>query len=246
MGGMISSIDEFAKYIALHLDAWPPRDANDLGPIHRASLREMHQPGRVSGLITDARKADGTPCPVVSGYAFGLGWTRDCDNRIALGHSGGLPGFGSNWRILPDYGLGIVTLANRTYAPASTINTTILNLILDKAGLQPRTLPASAILQQRKTELLEFLPDWSTENNPTNIFAENFSGDQPIKLRRQATQELFQKIGEIQRISDLKPLNNLRGTFLIEGSRANLEIHFTLSPENPPLIQEFKAKVVPR
>jgi hypothetical protein len=156
-----------------------------------------------------------------------------------------LPGFGSNWRILPDYGIGVVSLANRTYSPAASINTTVLNLILEKAKLQPRTLPASAILEQRKNELLKFLPDW---NNATNspIFAENFFGDQSAELRRQATQALFNQAGEIQRIGDLRPQNNLRGTFLIHGARANLEIFFTLSPENPPLIQEFKVRDLPR
>ncbi|MEN9704045.1 MAG: hypothetical protein RLZZ209_1473, partial [Bacteroidota bacterium] len=28
-----------------------------------------------------------------------------------MGHSGGLPGFGSNWRIFPDYDLGIISFA---------------------------------------------------------------------------------------------------------------------------------------
>ena len=246
MGGMISSVEDFAKYMAFHLNAWPPRDAADPGPLPRASLREMHQPGRISGIISDARKADGTPCPMVTAYAFGLGWTRYCDDRIALAHTGGLPGFGSNWRMMPDYGLAVVSLGNRTYTPAASINTTVVNLILEKARLQPRQLPASAILQQRKTELLKFLPDWNTEKFSTNIFAENFFGDQSVELRRQFTQDLFQKVGQIQHISDLKPLNNLRGTFLIQGSHTNLEIYFTLSPENPPLIQEFKAKEVPK
>jgi CubicO group peptidase (beta-lactamase class C family) len=245
MGGMISSIEDFAKYMALHLNAWPPRDSADPGPLRRSSIREMHQPGRISGLVSDARKSDGNSCPTVTGYAFGLGWTRDCDGRVALAHSGGLPGFGSNWRILPDYGIGIVTLANRTYAPGSAINTTILNLILDKAKLQPRQLPASSILQKRKNELLKFLPDWNSATN-SPIFAENFFGDQSVELRRQATQDLFHKAGEIQRIGELKPQNNLRGTFIIEGSSAKLEIFFTLSPENPPLIQEFKTKELPR
>jgi CubicO group peptidase (beta-lactamase class C family) len=245
MGGMISSIEDFSKYIALHLSAWPPRDSANSGPIQRASLREMHQPGRISGFNTENINPNGTPCPIVSGYAFGLGWTRDCHDQIALGHSGGLPGFGSNWRILPELGLGIVTLANRTYAPASVLNTTILQVILDKAKLQPRVLPPSPILQQRKIELLKFLPDWTNATN-SPIFAENFFGDQSVELRRRHTRELFDQAGNIQRVGDLQPLNNLRGTFLLHGARSSLEIQFTLSPENPPLIQQFKARTVPR
>lgn len=245
MGGLISTVEDFAKYMALHLGAWPPRDETDRGPLKRSSLREMHQPGRISSLIADARKADGTPCPMVSGYAFGLGWTRDCDGRVALAHSGGLPGFGSNWRIMPEYGIGIVALANRTYSPVSALNTTILNLIVQEAGLEPRELPASEILQQRKTELLKFVPNWPNEATNSPIFAENFFGDHNVDLRRKATQKLFDEAGEIKGIGELKPLNNLRGSFVVDGARTNVEISFTLSPEKPPRIQEFKARLVP-
>ena len=35
---------------------------------------------------------------------------------VTVGHSGGLPGFGSQWRILPDYGIGVISYANLTYA----------------------------------------------------------------------------------------------------------------------------------
>ena len=43
---MISSIDEFANYMAFHLSAWPPNNAKDDGPIKRSSVREMHHPWR--------------------------------------------------------------------------------------------------------------------------------------------------------------------------------------------------------
>jgi hypothetical protein len=36
--------------------------------------------------------------------------------------------------------------------------------------------------------------------------------------------------------------NRLRGTFILEGEKAILEVYFTLTPENPPLIQEFRIR----
>src|SRR5687768_8254556 len=59
MGGMISSVEEFSKYMALHLNAWPPRDEADGAPLKRGSIREMHQPGRIGGFILNASKPDG-------------------------------------------------------------------------------------------------------------------------------------------------------------------------------------------
>jgi hypothetical protein len=38
----------------------------------------------------------------------------------------------------------------------------------------------------------------------------------------------------------------LRGSFVIEGEKVNIEIYFTLSPENPPLIQEYHIREVPK
>jgi hypothetical protein len=35
------------------------------------------------------------------------------------------------------------------------------------------------------------------------------------------------------------PQNNLRGSFLLEGEQKTLDVFFTLTPENPPLIQEY-------
>ena len=42
MGGMITSMEDFSKYVALHLSAWPPRDDEDSGSVRRSSIREMH------------------------------------------------------------------------------------------------------------------------------------------------------------------------------------------------------------
>ena len=37
----------------------------------------------------------------------------------------------------------------------------------------------------------------------------------------------------------MKAMNQLRGSFVLECEKTNIEISFTLSPENPPLIQEY-------
>ena len=95
MGGMLTSIRDLSRYVAAFLDAWPPRDGAETGPISRASLREMQQVWRPPprGVARDAATA---PVRLTSGgYGFGLGVTQNCDFRTIVAHSGGLPGFGS-------------------------------------------------------------------------------------------------------------------------------------------------------
>ena len=243
MGSMISSIEEFANYMALHLSAWPPGNAKETGPVKRSSIREMHHPWRFNGLNADFKYPDGRKCAMASAYSYGLGWTRDCDGHVYIAHSGGLPGFGSQWRIMPDYGIGVVAFANRTYAGFSSVNLQALGTIIKIAGLQPAQLPPSAILEKRKNELVNLLPDWKNAEQ-SGIFAENFFPDYPIDSLKKQAKELFEKAGKIVSVKEMKPENQLRGTFIIEGENSDISIYFTLSPENPPLIQEYRIREV--
>ncbi len=245
MGAMISSIDEFANYMAFHLSAWSSNNAKDDGPVKRSSVREMHQPWRFNAFNPNYTFPNGRACAVTTAYCFGLGWMKDCDGKTYIAHSGGLPGFGSQWRIMPDYGIGIVSFANRTYSPMGFVNLQILDTIIKIAGLQPMQLPPSKILEQRKTELVKLLPDWNNAEQSA-IFAENFFPDYPIDTLKKQARDLYAKAGKIISVKEVKPENQLRGSFILEGEKTNIEIYFTLSPENPPLIQEYHIKELPK
>ncbi|HEY6502675.1 MAG TPA: serine hydrolase domain-containing protein [Chitinophagaceae bacterium] len=245
MGSMITSIEEFSNYMALHLSAWPSSNAADNGPVKRSSVREMHHPWRFNGMNLNNKYPSGRICGVATAYCYGLGWTRDCDGKIFIGHSGGLPGFGSQWRILPDYGIGVVAFANLTYAPIGFVNLRVLDTLIKIAGLQPRQLPASDILEKRKNELVKLLPDWNNAA-ASGIFAENFFPDYPIDTLKKYARDYFARAGKIISIKEMKPENQLRGSFIIEGEHANIEIYFTLSPENPPMIQEYDIVELPK
>ena len=245
MGAMISSIDEFANYMAFHLSAWPPGNAKDDGPIKRSSVREMHHPWRVNGFNPAYTFPNGKICAVTTAYCYGLGWMKDCDGKVYIAHSGGLPGFGSQWRIMPDYGIGVVAFANRTYAPMGFVNLKVLDTLIKIAGLKPMQLPSSKILEQRKNELIKILPDWNNAEQ-SGIFAENFFPDYPIDTLKKYAKDLYAKAGKIISIKEVKPDNQLRGSFIIEGEKTSIEIYFTLSPENPPLIQEYHIKELPK
>ncbi|MEQ8812354.1 MAG: serine hydrolase domain-containing protein, partial [Imperialibacter sp.] len=54
MGGLITSLDDFSKYVAYHLSAYPPNNDDEYGPVKRSSLRNMHKPKEPS-LMADAR-----------------------------------------------------------------------------------------------------------------------------------------------------------------------------------------------
>ncbi len=245
MGGLLSSVEDFVRYMTYHLSAWPPRSSADKGPVKRSSLREMHRPGSISGMNAAYQFPNGRTCPIVTGYSYGLGWTLDCQQRTWIGHSGGLPGFGSQWRIFPEYGIGVVSFTNLTYTAPGVANLQALDTIIAMAGLKKRQLPASPVLVQRKNELVQVLTDLD-KLEKSKLFAENFFLDQSADKRRKTINDLYAKAGKTIRVSDLHPENNLRGTFFIEGEKADIEVFFTLTPENRPLIQQLDMTVVPK
>ena len=197
----------------------------------------MHQLQRFGGLFPENKTRSGELCPVVSGYGYGLGYRRDCKDVVSIRHGGGLPGFGSEWRFFPDLGIGIVSLSNLTYGGMGSTNAKALDTLIYIANLKPRILPASTILLQRQNEVVELIQSWPPEKQ--SLLAEKFFLDQSLDSWRKATTKILEESGKIIRINELNPENQLRGTFVIEGEKKNIEVFFTLTPEQTPLIQQL-------
>jgi len=240
MGGMITSVASFSKYVSLHLDAWPPRNNLETGPVKRSTIREMHQPSRFIGLGASYKYPSGRACATSTAYGYGLSWLKDCTGRTSIAHSGGLPGFGSNWRILPEYGLGVILLANVTYAPTAVLNTMVIDTLLrmGTVDLQPRILPASATLKNAQAKLTALLPQWENAA-ASNLFAENFFKDYKMNALIKEATSIFNTAGELHRTGDLIPENELRGYYYIHAKNGTIKISFTLTPTNPSQIQEY-------
>ena len=236
MGGMITSIDMFSKYVALHENAWPARDDAESFSIKRSSLREMHQPARFIGLNPTTIFPSGKKIATTSSYSYGLNWTIDAEAKKSIGHSGGLPGFGSNWRFLPDYGIGVILFANVTYAPTSRINLIVLDTLIQLAQLKPRPIKVSNSLIERQNQLVKIITQW---DQSTPIFAENFFEDYPIEHLKNSADAVFKKVGNIIKVNAMIPENQLRGYCIIDCEKGKLRLAFTLTPENPALIQEY-------
>ncbi|WP_353126605.1 serine hydrolase domain-containing protein [Parapedobacter pyrenivorans] len=236
MGGMLTTIGDFVKYMALHLQAWPARNGEDSQPIRRSSLREMQSPW-VFYSLTEMNER-----PLSLAYGYGLRWSRDTSGVTTVGHTGGLPGFGSNWIVLPDHDLGVVCFSNITYAPAVRANNLVATSIIERANLAPRAIPVSPILSERQQQLMAFLPGWEhAEESP--IFSGNFFADFYIETLRDECKAIFEAAGRIIRVREITPRNKLRGTFVIECENRNVEVFFTLTPEHTPRIQDYAIKL---
>lgn len=236
MGGLITSIDDFSKYVSFHLSAWPPRSDEDNGPIKRSSLREM-QTAQFSSLRTNASDFNGDPCAVISGYGYGLSITEFCNDLKQVGHGGALPGFGSNYVFYPEYGIGIMAFGNLTYTSPWPYRD-IGKLLFETLKLEPRKLPVSNILAERKEQIVQLIDNWDAKLE-TKILADNFYLDKSREDRLTALSDVLQKAGPIESIDEVEPRNQLRGSFNMNSENGVLRVFFTLTPEKYPKVQRL-------
>jgi CubicO group peptidase (beta-lactamase class C family) len=144
MGGLQVSANDYARWVAFLLSAWPPRDGPEIGPVKRSMVREMAQGLNFVTVATRAGASGATACKQAAAYAMGWRVAQDCDLGLTMAHGGGYPGYGSHVMLMPDYGVGIFALSNRTYAgPSGPAWDSAV--AMHKAGLlKPRPLPVSA------------------------------------------------------------------------------------------------------
>ena len=141
MGGIQTSATDYAKWVSYLLSAWPPRDGADTGPVRRSSVRELAQGANFPSLRLRPGSSGAEACREASTYAMGFYAASDCELGLTLSHGGGYPGYGSHVLLLPDYGVGIFALANRTYAgPRAPVWDAAVTLL--RAGLLPPRSPA--------------------------------------------------------------------------------------------------------
>jgi len=243
MGGLLTTINDFARYVSFHLAAWPARNDPDIALVRRASVREMHKPAEFTGLAADAKNRAGELVPSVSAYAYGLGWTIDSKQVVRVGHSGGLPGFGSIYRFYPEHGVGVMAFANLTYAGTGVAVGRAGSILIEDAKLPRRTQPMSAMLELRKKQVAELVQSWDPKLADA-IVAENFFPDRSREAWQKIAQEALAKAGPIKSVGAIVPQNQLRGTFPLIGEHGRVNVFFTLTPEKDPRVQELRLAFV--
>ncbi|HXV86394.1 MAG TPA: serine hydrolase domain-containing protein, partial [Gemmatimonadales bacterium] len=236
MGGMLTSVHDLARWVAFMLDAYPPRDGPETGPLRRASVREMQQIARYNG-ATVGRDAAGNLTLSAGGYAFGLGVRQTCLFPTNVAHSGGLPGFGSQMRWLPEYGVGIVALGNLTYTGWGGVMEQSFAALAATGGLQPRAPQPAPALLTRRDQVSRLVARWN-DALADSLAAMNLYLDESRPRRRAALDGLLQDVGgNCRNEGPLVAENALRGRWRMRCARGDVRVTITLAPTEPAGVQ---------
>ena len=245
MGGMLTSITDLGDYVAMFLGAWPPRDGADTLPLRRASLREMQQIWRPRSPSVSRGGANEPVGLDAGGYGFGLRVSSTCTFAHVVSHSGGLPGFGSQMRWLPEYGVGLIGLGNRTYTGWTGPFNDALLLLAKTGALQPRVPQPSPALVSARDAVTRLIIRWS-DPLADSIAANNLFLDRSRDRRRAEIAALRSRVGECRAGTGFDHVENaLRGEWLVPCDRGALRVGITLAPIVPPRVQHLDVSVTP-
>jgi CubicO group peptidase (beta-lactamase class C family) len=244
MGGMLTSARDLGIYVGAFLAAWPPRDGPETGPVRRASLREMQQIHRPRP-ATAARNSSGVLSLNSGGYGFGLGISGNCDFAHIVAHTGGLPGFGSIMRWLPEFGVGILAFGNRTYTGWGGPVNEAFSLMLGTGALEPRMPQPAPVLVARKEAVSRLVTHWN-DALADSIAAVNLFMDLSRDRRKASIDTLLGRVGRCRAANTFDVVENaLRGQWTIPCDRGALRVSITLAPTMPPRVQFLDVVQVP-
>jgi CubicO group peptidase (beta-lactamase class C family) len=245
MGGMLTSVQDLSRFVAALLDAWPPRDGPELGPVSRASLREMQQPWRSSGMRVVRDPATNAVQLTASSYGFGLGIIQTCQFRTIVAHSGGLPGYGSLMRWFPDYGVGIIAFGNLTYTGWGRVVGEATDRLVATGAFQPREQRPSPELIAARDAVSQLIVRWD-DREAKRIAAGNLFLDRSIERRKKEIDDLKEQVGSCMVPDSFDFVENaLRGEWTMRCQRGNLQVSITLAPTIPPAVQFMSVRPAP-
>ena len=201
---------------------------------------------RYSGASAVRDTTAGTVALTAGGYGYGLGVRQTCLFRTLVSHSGGLPGFGSIMRWLPEHGVGIVALGNLTYTGWGGVTEQALQLLSRTGGLVPRAPQPAPVLLERQEQVTRLVTRWD-DALADSLAAMNLYLDEPKDRRRAAIERLrLQAGGDCRNEGALVAENALRGRWRMRCGTGDLRVSITLAPTEPARVQFLEVRPLGR
>ena len=246
MGGIQTSANDYAKWVAYLLSAWPPRDEADTGPVKRSSIREL---GLGSGIPRSFPQRVGHPgqgaCPLATSYGMGFIVSVGCDFGVTMSHGGGYPGYGSHVLLLPQKGFGIFALTNRTYGGPSGAVWDAAAVLTKADVFKDVSLPLSDDLARAYRAVGTIYKAGNVAGIEDQL-AMNFLMDRDAAGWSRDLAVLRRSVGECDTTPRVNATGALAGEFKWRCTHGRINGSVLLAPTKPATIQQIKLEIQPR
>jgi serine-type D-Ala-D-Ala carboxypeptidase/endopeptidase len=241
MGGVQTSGNDYAKWIAFLLSGWPARDQPETGPVKRPTIREMAEG---SNYVSLRQRFGKSPETQAAAYAMGLFQSDDPELGNTLSHGGGYPGYGSHMMLMPEHGVGIFVFTNRTYNGGSGAAWDAAVAFHSAGALLERELAVSAHLAAAYRAAGEIYRAGDV-SAAANLLAMNFLMDRSRENWRRELAKLRDAVGQCDTASPIAPGGALSGSFTWRCARGRIRGDLLLAPTTPAGIQALRLRATP-
>ena len=241
MGGLMTTASDYAKYIAWELAAWPPRDGPEDGILKRSSIREIVRP---QTFAMAQRRADPEGCDRAASYGLGMIPFNDCVLGQHFGHSGGLPGYGSNVLMLPARGVGVFAFSNLTYGPVSGVVREAAVSLVKSNAFPERATPASPALQAA-AKTVERIYGTGDVMTARDALAMNVLLDKDAAHRNADIAALKAKLGACRAAEPFNADSAMSTILTFPCERGALQVRVILAPTTPMAMQALDFRAAP-
>ena len=258
MGGIFSCVSDLALWVSGFLAAFVPGDEQAAArhPLCVTSRREMQSAHAAIPPATFVRIPGGLAGGEPPNYGFGLFVEEDPAHGVIVQHGGGYPGFGSIMRWHGATGLGVIALANRTYASPWVLAERMLTALLQEQRRPASRAPAHGpALSQgpvwpqtlaARDEVMSLLAAWD-DASADRLFAENVALDEPFADRRAAVETIRSRIGDLS-VDEHRPAefdSPAHCRWWLSGDKGTVAAEIMLTPERAPRVQSLTLAVPP-
>jgi len=236
MGGLITTANDYARYVSWLLSAWPPRDGEESAVLRRSSVREIARPANFATVLPAAEPGG---CARSASYGYGVIPFYDCVLGFHFGHSGGLPGFGSNVLFLPQRAVGIFAFANRTYTPASRAVREAAVLLVQSGAFPALATPMSPALTDMAQAVARIYSSGDILAAREQLAA-NMLLDQGVALRNARIAELKKELGDCRLANSQASESAMSATLAFDCEHGVLKAKVVLAPTVPATLQSLQ------
>lgn len=240
MGGLVTTGNDYAKWIAFLLSAWPAQDEEAAS---RSTIRAMQYGG---GMLHARRRPgkEGDSCRLSAIYGAGLVAANDCVLGNVLFHGGGFPGYGSHMLLVPEAGLGVFALTNRTYAGPTAPVWDAATALFKSGYAAPRAIAPTPALETGYAAARRIWAAGGVEGE-RKYLAMNVALDRSDANWRTYLADLSVSLGGCDDSPPVIATGNLSGRFGWACAKGRLEGTLLLAPVASPQIQSLTLLAIP-
>jgi len=232
MGGLVTTGKDYAKWIGYLLSAWPAKDSE---PQNAKTIRAMQYGG---GMLHSRRRPgkEGDNCRLSAIYGAGLVQANDCVLGNVLFHGGGFPGYGSHMLLIPEAGVGVFALTNRTYAGPTAPVWDAATALFKSGYITSRAIASTPAVETGYAAARRIWKAGGVEGEG-KFLAMNFAMDRSDANWRKHLSDISAKSGACDVSPAIIATSKLSGRFSWTCAAGIVEGNVLLAPTSTPQIQ---------